>query len=225
ERFVRESTLNDEIPEGTGRRLTVRLRSMTLLSGDGSVVRQYDIGGTPEPLYTAGVSGAGSHDGETWRWFTAAPGMQSVLNLPESVAESTQIIRLELLAADDGFRFTLTLGDADPVSATADRRWTTVRVDLSDETATRSPTRTETATPTETVSPTETAGQTETATRSETAVPADVETTHTSVAEQSVSPMSSGTTEAEAPGFGAAAALGGLAAGVVKLVRDRTDGG
>lgn len=111
-RTVKESSLNPDVPEGSGRDLALAVHDLVFVDGDESIVRHYDIGAAPEPIFTQGVSGAGSHEDLDWRWFTAGRRMQSRLYLPAGIAERARTVRLTARAAADGFTFDVSMDES-----------------------------------------------------------------------------------------------------------------
>lgn len=195
--YVEESELNPDVSPEDSRKLTINLRRITLLDGDERVIRRYDVGSDPEPVFTTGVSGPGGSDGQTWRWLTVGQELRSRMYLPRELAESAAAIEFTALPAADDFQFGVTLGsEMEPVAVTLAREWSTTHVDLPPvETPTPSPTPTPTPSPTRTPTSTPTDQPSPTPTPTGVADPTGSETT----------------TLADGPGVGVLTAVGGLA--------------
>lgn len=154
--YILESSVNSDVPEGSGRRLTIALDDLQLLNSTGGVVETYDIGGADEPVLTHGISNVGSHNGRTWRWCTANRLMTSTLHVPVEVASKAERIAFRCRALEDGFSFDISLAESkSPTSVSVPRGWNNVSTELrgqstSTETETRSLTRTETHSPSST---------------------------------------------------------------------------
>lgn len=145
--YVRESAVNPDVPEGSGRRLTIALDTLRFMDRTGSNVETYDIGGSDEPVITHGVSGAEAHGGRTWRWCTANRLMTSTLYVPAAVAAATKRVTFVCRALDDGFGFTLALGESTtPTTVSASRGWNEVTTELRGQMTTGTETRSSTET-------------------------------------------------------------------------------
>lgn len=194
--YVLESSVNPDVPEGSGRRLTIALDDLRLLDATGGIVAAYDIGGSNEPVFTQGVSHPGSHDSRTWRWCTANRTMTTTLYVPATVVAETRRVAFVCRALEDGFDFAISLGDSEtPTEIAVSRGWNDVSTTLQGQ-VTTTETETGSVTPTETDTTSVTSLGPTTTTR--------LETEANTVTESS----------ADTPGFGIGAGIAAVGLGV-----------
>ena len=193
--YVLESSVNPDLPEGSGRHLTLAIDQLRLLDSEGGVVQAYNFGATPEPLFTHGVSYPGAHENRTWRWLTADRLMETPVFVPSAVADATRSVEAVCRPPEDRFEFAVSLGEsATPTSITTTQGWGTVARTLE--------------------------GQVPESTTTEETSAIGTTTLHSTTPDRSSTETSSGGTT---PGFGVGAGLTATAAATYAALRRRIE--
>lgn len=201
--YVLESSVNPDVSQSSARKLTIAVDRLTCIDGTGQQVVEYNIGSAEsELIFSQGIGYASQRPERSWRWFQANRNMVSTLYLPKRVAQQTQGVILSTRALEDGFEFTLQLGDeGPPTTAQVDTGWHDVIIRLEGQ---------ETPTPTE---------KPDTTTRKVTSQSASPDQSSTMTGTSTEATKSASQTAVDGGGFGLFASLLATGAGSAWLLR------